>query len=234
MKNIYIIGDVHGCYKSLLALIEQFPNKQNSKIVFVGDLIDRGANSCEVIEFIINNNYDCVMGNHEELFLEYAPNKDEFGNDFSMEYSPYYFERCGGKATIESYKSKEVYSKHYDFIQNLPLYLEYKDYKTPDDRYLVVSHSTVGKMWNLRNSTNKDDVEEFNEFVKWSRWKNFDNGDIFNVYGHTIFQEPLLNDYSCGIDLGCFYQNKEKLPNPRLCALEFPSMKIFTQNNLED
>ena len=72
-KQIYIIGDVHGCYKTLLALIEQFPNKQNSKIVFVGDLVDKGKNSCEVIEFIINNKYDCVMGNHEELFLEYAP-----------------------------------------------------------------------------------------------------------------------------------------------------------------
>ncbi|MFY4844058.1 metallophosphoesterase, partial [Aliarcobacter butzleri] len=68
MEQIYIIGDVHGCYKSLLALIEQLPNKKNSKIVFVGDLIDRGKNSCEVIELIINNNYDCVMGNHEELF----------------------------------------------------------------------------------------------------------------------------------------------------------------------
>ena len=234
MKNIYIIGDVHGCYKSLLALIEQFPNKQNSKIVFVGDLIDRGANSCEVIEFIINNNYDCVMGNHEELFLEYAPNKDEFGNDFSMEYSPYYFERCGGKATIESYKSKEVYSKHYDFIQNLPLYLEHKDYKTPDDRYLVVSHSTVGKTWCLRNSTENYQLDDFRTNTLWSRWKNFDNYDIFNVYGHTIFQEPLLNDYSCGIDLGCFYQNKGKLPSPRLCALEFPSMKIFIQESLEN
>lgn len=54
MENIYIISDVHGCYKSLLALIEQFPNKQKSKIVFVGDLIDRGSNSCEVIELIHN------------------------------------------------------------------------------------------------------------------------------------------------------------------------------------
>ncbi|WP_301368873.1 metallophosphoesterase [Aliarcobacter butzleri] len=42
MENIYIISDVHGCYKTLLALIEQFPNKQNSKIVFVSDLIDKG------------------------------------------------------------------------------------------------------------------------------------------------------------------------------------------------
>lgn len=70
-KQIYIIGDVHGCYKTLLALIDQFPNKQNSKIVFVGDLIDKGTNSCEVVEFIINNKYDCVMGNHEGLKLTF-------------------------------------------------------------------------------------------------------------------------------------------------------------------
>mgnify|MGYP003512738781 CR=1 FL=1 len=54
-KNIYIISDVHGCYKSLKALINQFPNKENSKIVFVGDLIDRGASSCEVVKFIMDN-----------------------------------------------------------------------------------------------------------------------------------------------------------------------------------
>jgi serine/threonine protein phosphatase 1 len=70
-KNIYIISDVHGCYKTLLALIEQFPNKQNSKIVFVGDLIDKGINSCDVIEFVKNNNYDCVLGNHDEMMILY-------------------------------------------------------------------------------------------------------------------------------------------------------------------
>ena len=52
MEQIYIISDVHGCYKTLLALINQFPNKQNSKIVFVGDLIDKGKNTHDVIEFV--------------------------------------------------------------------------------------------------------------------------------------------------------------------------------------
>jgi serine/threonine protein phosphatase 1 len=86
----------------------------------------------------------------------------------------------------------------------------------------------------LRNSDSKHHLEDFRTNTLWSRWKNFDNYDIFNVYGHTIFTEPLLNDYSCGLDLGCFYQNRKKLPNPRLCALEFPSMKIYTQESLED
>ena len=52
MENIYIIGDVHGCYRSLLALIEQLPRKFDSKICFVGDLIDRGPASADVVEFV--------------------------------------------------------------------------------------------------------------------------------------------------------------------------------------
>jgi len=71
MEQIYIISDVHGCYKTLLALIEQFLNKQNSKIVFVGDLVDKGKNTHDFIEFVKNNNYDCVLGNHDEMMILY-------------------------------------------------------------------------------------------------------------------------------------------------------------------
>ena len=73
MENIYIISDVHGCYKTLLALIDKLLNKKDSKIVFVDDLVDRGANSYDVIKFVIYNNYDWVLGSHEKMFLQYSP-----------------------------------------------------------------------------------------------------------------------------------------------------------------
>ena len=72
MQNIYIIGDVHGCYRSLLALIEQLPHKFDSKICFVGDLIDRGPASADVVEFVRTRGYDAVMGNHEKRFVSNA------------------------------------------------------------------------------------------------------------------------------------------------------------------
>lgn len=232
-EQIYIIGDVHGCYKSLLALIEQFPDKQNSKIVFVGDIVDKGANSCEVVEFIMNNNYDCVLGNHEELFLEYAPTIDEFSSDFNMEYSPYYFEKCGGRATLKSYTSKELYIKHYKYLQSLPLYLEYPQYKTKDDRCLVVSHSSVANKWCLRNSTDELHLEDFRTMTLWGRWKQYDNYDIFNVYGHSPRSDAKITEFDANVDLGCSY-SKRYIENPRLCALEFPSMKVYTQESLEN
>lgn len=48
------------------------PNKKDSKIVFVGDLVDRGAKFYDVIKFVMDNNYDCVLGNHEKMFLQYS------------------------------------------------------------------------------------------------------------------------------------------------------------------
>ena len=232
MQNqIYIISDVHGCFKSLKALINQFPNKENSKIVFVGDLIDRGPSSCEVVKFIMDNNYDCVLGNHEEMFLEFAPSKEN--EDLSN--SKHWLFNCGGEQTLKSYTCKDEYYKQYDFMKTLPLYLEYKDYKTADNRYLVVSHSAVGKVWDKRDSKDKDDIEEFKTHLLYSRYKNSNNKEIFNVFGHTIFSTPVINEYSAAIDLGCYHEKDEsKLPNPRLCALEFPSMRVYTQESLED
>ncbi|WNL30442.1 metallophosphoesterase family protein [Aliarcobacter cryaerophilus] len=233
MKNIYIVSDVHGCYKSLLALIEQFPNKQNSKIVFVGDLVDRGKNSYDVVKFVMENKYDCVKGNHEEMLLEYGPTKEEL---YFNDESKHWLYSCGGDETLTSYNNKkEEYYKHYDFLNSLPLYIEYQDYKTKDNRYLVVSHSTISGVWELKDSSDTIDKDIFESHILWSRKSSKDIKEIFNVYGHTIFEEPKINQFSCGIDLGCCYKkNPSKIQNPRLCALEFPSMKLFIQENIED
>ena len=52
MDEIYIIGDVHGHYNELISLINKLPNKIDSKICFVGDLIDRGPDSKKVVDLV--------------------------------------------------------------------------------------------------------------------------------------------------------------------------------------
>ncbi len=69
MKH-YVIGDVHGEFDTLMALVAKL--SKDAKLIFVGDLIDRGAKSKEVIEFVRQNNHLCVLGNHEELMLTYG------------------------------------------------------------------------------------------------------------------------------------------------------------------
>ena len=76
-------------------------------------------------------------------------------------------------------------------------------------------------------------VDDFTNMALWNRWKQYDNYDIFNVYGHTPRSEVKITDFDCNVDLGCCYKEHKRVLNPRLCALEFPSMKIYTQENKE-
>lgn len=50
-KETYVIGDVHGCYYTLQDLIAKLP--QDARLIFVGDLCDRGLHSRDVFEFEI-------------------------------------------------------------------------------------------------------------------------------------------------------------------------------------
>ncbi|MCF6206994.1 MAG: metallophosphoesterase [Sulfurovum sp.] len=63
----YIIGDVHGEYDALMRLVAKLP--KDAKLIFVGDLVDRGSRSADVVKFVRENAHSCVMGNHEEMMI---------------------------------------------------------------------------------------------------------------------------------------------------------------------
>ena len=226
-EQIYIIGDVHGCFNTLLELIKQFPNKEKSQICFVGDVIDRGLFSCDVVELIMQNGYKMVMGNHERRLLS---NKFEFLNN-KVPFDRSWFFGNGGEATYRSYlgQSVEFKQRHVDFLESRPVYLEFKDYKTQNGEHLVVSHSAVGNMWELRND--KYASEEFKRHLLSGRGDEMQVSGIFNVYGHTPVREVKLYKNSADIDTGCVFN---EVGFDKLSALEFPSMKIYTQRNVEN
>lgn len=85
MANIYAISDIHGCLQPLLEvllLVDLEANKEN-KLIFCGDYIDYGPNSCEVLYKVkeLYDNYPhqviVLMGNHEYMFLEFLNAKDK-------------------------------------------------------------------------------------------------------------------------------------------------------------
>lgn len=68
LKDYFVVGDVQGCYTEMLELLEKFPGKLP---VFAGDLIDKGPNVKEVIEWVDSNPCIVVMGNHENFVYKY-------------------------------------------------------------------------------------------------------------------------------------------------------------------
>lgn len=225
--QIYLIGYVHGCYKTLCALIDSLPRGADSKICFVGDLIDRGEGSFEVVQLAMRRGYAAVMGNHEYRLLQH---KDAFLRGETPS-DPRWFYLNGGAQTFASYDKASRAQKlaHIEFLSNLPLYLEFAGLKNAQGRRLVASHSAIGRMWALRNS-HGDSAAEFRRHVLCGRGDFSQNEGVFNVYGHTPIASPDITEFSANIDTGCVYKHDFG----RLCALEFPSMRVFMQENIEE
>jgi len=51
-EKIWVISDIHGCYRPLEELLKKLPIKKEHQVVFLGDYIDRGPDSKRVIENI--------------------------------------------------------------------------------------------------------------------------------------------------------------------------------------
>jgi serine/threonine protein phosphatase 1 len=69
----YIIADIHGCHKELLQCIERSGfNPQEDTLISLGDLVDRGPASFQVVEYIKNlPNKICIRGNHDVWWYEF-------------------------------------------------------------------------------------------------------------------------------------------------------------------
>ena len=225
--QIYLIGDVHGCYKTLCALIDRLPRGADSKICLVGDLIDRSEGSFEVVQLAMRRGYAALMGNHEYRLLQH---KDAFLRG-EIPSDPRWFYLNGDAQTFASYAKASRVEKlaHLEFLSNLPLYLEFAEFKNAQGSRLVASHSAIGRMWALHNS-HVGSAAEFRRHVLCDRSDFSQNEGIFNVYGHTPIAGPDITEFSAKIDTGCVYKHDFG----RLCALEFPSMRVFLQENIED
>lgn len=62
----FVIGDVQGCYQSLMALLEAIHYSDADRLIFLGDLVNRGPASLEVLRFASQaKNCQAVLGNHD-------------------------------------------------------------------------------------------------------------------------------------------------------------------------
>jgi serine/threonine protein phosphatase 1 len=68
------IGDIHGCHVALTTLLEQVAPRTGDRIIFLGDSIDRGPVSREVVESLLLLSDKCapafLRGNHEVMVLD--------------------------------------------------------------------------------------------------------------------------------------------------------------------
>lgn len=117
-----VIGDVHGHYDALSKLLDEISPTTEDEIYFLGDLIDRGPKSAQVVQLVKDNNYNCILGNHEIMLLEALGNEQLNHQAFQA------WLHNGGNATVMSYGHKMPPLDHIDWIKSLPFYFDLGDY----------------------------------------------------------------------------------------------------------
>ena len=65
-----VIGDIHGHYDGLMSLLEAIAPGSDDMVYLLGDLIDRGPQSAQVVNFIMQSPYHCLLGNHEQMLVD--------------------------------------------------------------------------------------------------------------------------------------------------------------------
>ncbi|HEY9697089.1 MAG TPA: metallophosphoesterase [Trichocoleus sp.] len=115
------VGDVHGHYDGLLKLLEAVAPGTGDQVYFVGDLIDRGPKSAQVIQLVRESGYPCVLGNHEQLLLEAFPDSKV------SQYALQAWLQSGGYTTVSSYADPELLIENLNWLRTLPPYLDLGD-----------------------------------------------------------------------------------------------------------
>ena len=205
MPRYIAITDIHGEIEKLENVLNKIKTKCDDIFVFMGDYIDRGKHSKEVVDRVIEqgNTHQCIylMGSHEYALL-HAQTDD---------YYQFLFDNYGGPATEKSYGGfNNIFKTHGNFFRNLKFY-----YLT--DKYLFV-HAGINPIYSLEDQNEVDLVYIRSKFI-YSK-HNLPQKIIF---GHTEFDGPYIDEGKIGIDLGC-----GKYKDAHLCAL------ILNENGREE
>jgi protein phosphatase len=223
-----IIGDVHGCFDELVELLRQLGHgldeskmtiqpASGRKLVFVGDLVDRGPKIPAVIKLVMNAVASgaalCVPGNHDVKLMRKLR-----GRDVQITHGL-------AESLAQLTNEPEDFRKGVaEFIDDLV------SHYVLDDGKLVVAHAGMKEVMQGRGSgavrefalygETTGETDEFGLPVRYN-WAAEYRGSAMVVYGHTPVPEPEWLNRTINIDTGCVFGGK-------LTALRYPEKEIVS------
>ena len=225
-----IIGDVHGCFDELVELMAKLgysvepqgeeyavSTPDGRKLVFVGDLVDRGPGVVKVLRLVSSmvgsGQAFCVPGNHDMKLVRALRGKD--------------VKRTHGLAeTMEELEKQpaEFRKAVASFLDGLVSHYVF------DDGKLVVAHAGLKESMHGRGSgavrefalfgETTGETDEFGLPVRYN-WAADYRGKALVVYGHTPVPEALFLNNTVNIDTGCVFGG-------HLTALRYPERETIS------
>lgn len=207
--RVYAIGDIHGCREELDRLLERVEadlsgHEGASRLVFLGDYVDRGPDSAGVIERLAGgglpgDGQTFLRGNHEMVFADLLRGEREaqsgwlaYGGFATL--ASYGIERAqlfDGEPDVPALLGAAVPEHHRRFLHGLEPSVRLGDY--------FFAHAGVRPGVALAEQSERD-LAWIRESFLGSRE---DHGAVI-VHGHTISDDPEVRPNRVGIDTGCY------------------------------
>lgn len=203
---IAVIGDIHGCLHTLTKLYEEIKFRYPDIPVYsVGDLVDRGKYSYEVVEFVKQNDIPFTAGNHDLMFYYFVTQPNHpIGK-------PWVYN--GSESTMDSYGDQMIKMReHFAIIKKAPLFFNLDD--------CFISHAGISSFYQkkFKNKilSSNGETEKFlkkelinSHSVIWTRDVLMNLGKL-QIVGHTIVPEVKYESKSNAlyIDTSAFAGNK--------------------------
>ncbi len=213
----YIIGDIHGELEKLMKVIAKISvdYQPSDLLIFLGDYIDRGYYSFEVVTYLLNlqKSMNCffLMGNHEDMLYKCLIDKC----------SPDHYMRNGGKETVRSYEKNlgkfKIPEDHKNILFSNNFFYEGDDF--------IAVHAGLPPGFEDPSKCFRDDLlwirEKFyRSDYKWRKKIIFGHTPVY--YINKDLRDIYYSDINniAGIDTGAVYGYK-------LSCIRMPDGKIF-------
>lgn len=183
-KTVFI-GDTHGCIGETEKLINKIHINPRDRVIFLGDLINKGPDSAAVIRYVFKKGFESLVGNHDYDYLNHY-----------------------NKNSLYKVLKSQIGNKIHDWYTARPFYIKTAEYIAihaglePGKKPETTNHLT---MINIRtwDGIGKDLKNENNP-----PWYHFYTGDKKIFYGHWAKAGLNIREKTFGLDTGCVYGNK--------------------------
>lgn len=211
-----VIGDVHGCARELRTLVEKLSPNPIDDIIFLGDMINKGPESHEVLNIIREIHGRGILGNHELRLLKYRQTSDP---SILKAYDPF---------TISQLTEPDWF-----LLDQLPLTIEIPEYDAiavhggflPTPHWRQQAADIVTKIQVIDANGNPVKRSEAPDGIPWAdAWE----GPEFVLYGHTPREEVYRKPLSLGLDTGCVYGGAlSAFIFPQRTLIQIPAERIY-------
>jgi serine/threonine protein phosphatase 1 len=189
--RLIAIGDIHGCHLEFADLLGRLALGKNDRVILLGDLVNRGPDSCKVIDLARECGATALLGNHELRLLKYRRTGDK---------------KYIKESDLETFE--KLRSQDWAFMEAMPLTFE-----EPELNMVFVHGGFLpNEPWQKQTAEVVTRVQVIDRDGRPAKradkpgapaWADLLSGPPFVVYGHTPRPEVYKLKWSLGLDTGC-------------------------------